>query len=151
VYIVEGRDQYVLIDAGSGDQSGFREALLKATNGGKIGTLLLTHSILPHTGNVEVVREISDDIRIVSASTVPEIVGLEGAEKIILNSTCSFASEKFTFLDPLVTDVVLSTWIYHHGSKTLFTAEGVGHFHRGNQCDFFSSDMSEGIPPDNTY
>ena len=144
-YLVEADDGFVLIDAGEGHEEEMNQVLNSGTGGDDLDTLLLTHSILPHTGNVESIREKWEDVVVVSAANVPELAGVFDAEPKLLNSSTEIEGETFSFLDPLLTDVVASNWIYHHRSKILFTAEGVGHYHAPSQSSLTSDSMENGI------
>ena len=145
-YLVRASEGNVLVDAGSGHGQELVGALEDATGGEGLDTVLLTHAILPHTGNVEVLRENFGNPTIVSTSPIPPAIGVEDAQPTVINDTQTIAGDDFTFIDPLLTDVVVSTWIYHHDSKTMFTAEGVGHYHEPEARSFLSSDYDDGIP-----
>lgn len=142
-YLIDTGSGYVLVDAGAGHGSDLFETIQSLTNGAGIDVVVLTHSILPHTENVDAIRNLWADARVYSAVGNPSAVGLEDAEPTFAGQTETLAGETFTFLDPLITDVVVSTWIYHHDSKTLFTAEGVGHYHDSGRCAALSSDVDE--------
>lgn len=145
-YLVETSEGNVLVDAGAGHGQELVGALRKATGGEGLDTVLLTHAILPHTGNVEVLREELGGPTFVSTSPIPPAIGVEDAQPTVINDTEVVEGDEFTFIDPLLTDVVVSTWIYHHDTKTMFTAEGVGHYHEDGDCSRLSSDYSDGIP-----
>lgn len=140
----------VLIDAGSDHRRG--EAIgeiNEALAGADLDTLLLTHSILPHTENLPAIQAEWPDIEIIAATNAPTVVGLpDQAEPKVLNDRRTIVGETFSFLDPLLTDVVGSNWVLHEGSGTLFTAEGVGHYHHPNDCNRTSAGMPDGIPRD---
>lgn len=142
-YLIETGSGHVLVDAGEGHEADLTETIESQTDGAGIDVVVLTHSILPHTENVDAIRDLWADATIYSAVGNPSAVGLEDAEPTFAGQTEILAGETFTFLDPLITDVVVSTWIYHHDSKTIFTAEGVGHYHDPNRCTALSSDIDE--------
>lgn len=144
-YLVEADDSFVLVDAGSGHEAEMIEAVRTGTEDADLDTVLLTHSILPHVDNLEDIREEWRDVNVISATRVPELVGLSNVEPKFLNATTEIAGETFSFLDPLLTDVVASNWIYNHGSGTLFTTEGVGHYHDPGDCVRTSSGLDGGI------
>lgn len=142
-YVVEtDGGGHVLVDAGDGHAAEMVDAIEAGTDGEGPETLMLTHSILPHTGNVEALKAEWGDLAVVSASNIPQLVGLpaDTGTKFI-NSTEEISGGEFTFLDPLLTDVVATNWVYSHDAKTLFTAEGVGHYHDPGECDATSRDL----------
>ena len=151
-YVVETEGGgHVLVDAGDGHAAEMVEAVEAGTDGDGPETLMLTHSILPHTGNVEALRTEWDDLAVVSASNIPQLVGLpaDTGTKFI-NSTETIAGGTFTFLDPLLTDVVATNWVYSHDAETLFTAEGVGNYHDPGECTATSRERGE-IPFDDVH
>jgi glyoxylase-like metal-dependent hydrolase (beta-lactamase superfamily II) len=141
-YLVDGR---WLIDPG-----GWNAELDQAISGSDVNlaAILLTHAILPHTGGLAELREAFPEATVVSTSPIPPAVGIENAAPAVINDTEEIAGDTFTFIDPLLTDVVVSTWVYHHDSGTMFTAEGVGHYHAPGECDRRSTDYRNGIPAD---
>lgn len=150
-YLVETDDGTVLVDAGAGHGESLVGTVRDLTDGDGLDAVLLTHAILPHTGNVDVLREAFDDPMVVSTSPIPAAIGVEGAQPTVINDTDTVAGDEFTFIDPVLTDVVVSTWIYHHASGTLFTAEGVGHYHDPGECDYVSGDYADGVPHEHVH
>jgi flavorubredoxin len=150
-YLLRGDDgDHVLIDTGSTYR---REETMadieRGLDGGRIAVVLLTHSTLPHTENLGLIDERWEDVDIVAATNNPTVTGLrnyaEGIEPKVLNEAREFAGRRFSFLDPLITDVVSSNWIYDHDAGILFTAEGLGHYHGPGECDLVSGEMTDGI------
>ncbi len=145
-YLVDTADGHVLVDAGTGHPDELVAAVNQLTDGRGPEALLLTHCILPHTRNVGPIRDEFGDVEVFCPIGVPQLVGLSEARPQVTNETEAIAGGQFTFMDPLLTDVVVSSWIYHHETGTLFTAEGVGHYHRPGDCDRTSTEFSDGIP-----
>lgn len=149
-YVLRGEGN-VLIDAGAGDEHEMKEAIRAATDDGTVDALLLTHSVLPHTQNVDSVQAEWEGVDVISASPVAEIVGLHDARPKVLNATEEVAGRTFSFLDPLMTDAVVSNWIYDHDAKVLFTAEGIGHYHSPGDCTKTSAEMDGGVPYEHVH
>lgn len=156
-YLLEGDDnEFVLIDTGSTYK---REEMVndleEALGGGELSGVLLTHSTLPHTENLKLLDEQWDDLEIIAATNNPTVTGLrEYAEETkpkLLNESQQFAGRRFSFLDPLITDVVSSNWIYDHKAKLLVTAEGLGHYHDTDECSRTSATMPDGISFENVH
>ncbi|MDX1746765.1 MAG: MBL fold metallo-hydrolase [Halobacteriales archaeon] len=154
-YLIEGEnDEYVLVDTGSTYE---REETLaeieEAIGDGKLTTVLLTHSTLPHTENLKILDERWDDLEIIASTNNPTVAGLrnyaEHTKPKILNDSREFAGRRFSFLDPLITDVVATNWIYDHEAKMLVTAEGIGHYHDTDACALTSAEMEDGISAEN--
>lgn len=147
-YLIEGSEGTMLIDAGSGHPDALLTAVRDLVGDAGLDALLLTHCILPHTRNVDPIREAFDDVDVVCPALIPPVVGLDEARPHVVNDTEEIAGDRVTFMDPLLTDVVVSSWLYHHPTRTLFTAEGVGHYHAPGQCESVSTDFDGGIPAD---
>lgn len=145
-YLVETAAGNVLVDAGGGHETDLVPTLEERVD--ELDAVLLTHAILPHTGNVAELREAFPEATVVSTSPIPPAVGVEDAAPAVINDTEEVAGDTFTFIDPLLTDVVVSTWVYHHDSGTMFTAEGVGHYHAPDECTRLSTDYPDGVPAD---
>lgn len=141
----------ILIDAGLGDEQTMKRLVTEYTDGEGVDTLLLVHSIIPHTDMVDEIRSEWGDVRVISASPLGEIVGLRDVEPMILDATEEISGRRFTFIDPLLTDIVVSNWVYDHGTETLFTAEGIGHYHSPGDCEKTSDGIDGGITLDNVH
>lgn len=145
-YLLEMDGNHVLIDAGSEEPEETTNIIKSIIEDDNIDAILLTHSILPHTKNLSSFENEWNEMEIISAARSPGMVGLSDKTKPkILNNTIKIANQTFTFMDPVLTDVVLSNWIYSHDHKILFTAEGVGHFHAANDCEYISSEIENSI------
>ena len=149
-YVVRAGERYVLVDAGLEFEEYLEGAIDECTDGRGVDALLLTHSILPHTRSAGAVRERWDDVTVVSAASSAPLVGVSGRSKVV-NSTEEILGRQFAFADPLLTDVVNSNWVFDAESGTLFTAEGLGHYHRPPHCGDTSASMADGIPFDRVH
>lgn len=148
-YLVETAEGNVLVDAGAGHGTELADALAARVDA--LDAILLTHAILPHTGGLPALREAFPAATVVSTSPIPPAIGIEEAAPAVINDTEEIAGDSFTFVDPLLTDVVVSTWIYHEPSGTLFTAEGVGHYHAPGECTHRSTDYLDGVPAEHVH
>jgi glyoxylase-like metal-dependent hydrolase (beta-lactamase superfamily II) len=143
-YLVGTPDGNVLVDAGAGHDTDLVDTLGERVD--SLDAVLLTHAIMPHTGGIAALREAFPETTVVSTSSIPAAVGVENAAPAVINDTEEIAGDTFTFIDPLLTDVVVSTWVYHHDSGTMFTAEGVGHYHAPGECERLSTEYPDGVP-----
>lgn len=151
-YLFEGDDgESVLVDTGS---TYGREEMVAdledALDGGSLGAVLLTHSTLPHTENLDLLADRWPEMEVIAATNNPTVAGLrnyaERTKPKVLNESRTYAGRRFSFLDPLLTDVVSSNWLYEHEAKMLITAEGLGHYHDPGACADTSAAMADGIP-----
>lgn len=149
-YVIDGDESTYLVDAGAGLESALVERVETIADGSVVDVLLLTHAVLPHTANVSRVRERWPGVEIIATTPIVATQGLpEDSDYKLTNHEETIGDRTFTFIDPLITDVVLSNWIYDHPSKTLFTAEGVGHYHQDGACEATSSTLPDGIEFEN--
>jgi hypothetical protein len=128
-YIVESGDQNLLIEAGAGDEREMREAIQGETSPHRPEALLFTNSILPHTENHEMLESEWSEIKAMSATYSPNQVGIEEITLNIINESKQLGGENFSFIHPLLTDIVASNWVHSHTGKTLFISEGPGQYH----------------------
>lgn len=156
-YLLEGDDdEFVLIDTGSTyKREEVVDDLETALGDGTLAGVLLTHSTLPHTENLALLDEQWEDLEIIAATNNPTVAGLRNYAKDtkpkLLNESERFAGRRFSFLDPLITDVVSSNWIYDHEAKMLVTAEGLGHYHDTDECARTSAELPDGVPVDTIH
>lgn len=139
-YLISSNGSGVLIDAGMGDVDKLVKIVEEICPDG-LNAVILAHSILPHTKNIHDLLAQWEELTIITSTAVPQLIGLDNATPRSTHKKDEIGGEMFTFLDPLLTDVVNSSWIYHHGSKILFTAEGVGHYHHPGACGAISEMM----------
>lgn len=144
-YIIRNNDRHILVDAGLDYDEYLKDAIQEHTDGQGIDALLLTQSILPHTRSANAVLENWEDVDVISAAGSPAMVGLRDARSKVMNTTEEVVDRKIRFLDPLLTDIVNSNWLFDVESGVLFTAEGFGHYHEPGACTARSSDLEDGI------
>ncbi len=144
VYLV-GEDRHVLVDSGSfRHREAITAGVADAVGEGTLDALILSHSDYPHAANV---REfVDDDTELVASSGAPQKQGLPDARKAEIGGSTTVAGREFSFVDPPLADRSHTTWIYDHGSATLFTADGFGSRHRPGECAMTSANFEGGVP-----
>lgn len=144
VYLVGDDEGSVLVDSGSFLHREAITAEVKQVLGDRsLDALVLSHSDYPHAANV---REfVGEGTELVASSGAPEKQGLPDARKATIGGSMEIGSRTFSFIDPPLADRSHTTWIYDHGSETLFTADGFGSRHRPGECQMVSSDFDDGI------
>lgn len=145
-YLIQDNSGTILIDSGSFyHRKAIRAGIINATNGDGIDAIVLSHSDYPHSGNVSEFREEWGDVELVASSGSPEIQGLSDARQCRIDESLAVQGRTFSFIDPPLADRSHTTWIYDHGSKVLFTADGFGSYHDPIDCDKTSRDFADGI------
>jgi flavorubredoxin len=155
VYLIHDQthDSNVLIDSGSFyHRDALTSQLTKATDRTGIDALILSHSDYPHSGNVGAFAPEGEDVELVASSGAPRAQGLPAdATTVEIDGELEVAGRQFSFIDPPLADRSHTTWIYDHGSRGLFTADGFGSYHTPGECDYVSSDFEDGIPSERIY
>lgn len=152
VYVLQGQDATVVVDSGSFYHRESIRARLDAVVADRgLDALVLSHSDYPHSGNIGAFRAAWGDIEIVASSAAPDIQGLPYATKCTIGESMEVCGREMSFIDPPLADRSHTTWIYDHPSRSLFTSDGFGNFHRPGECSWISRDFPGGIPTDDVY
>ena len=96
--------------------------------------LLLTHSELPHAGNITAVAERWPNIKVIVSNVmlpyieVLPVLPLEQITQVVPGTKFDFPTRTIEFVDALLKDQPGSHWIYDSRTGTLFTGDGFGYF-----------------------
>lgn len=149
-YLISSGKRNILIDSSSHIQE--EEFVSKLNNCvGKTGldALILTHSDLPHAGNVQRLRREFGGFSLYAAFTggtaPPEVLGMGDSTAIDMGRTMEICGRELSFPWPPLADVTNTAWIFDHGSSTLFTADGFGHFHSSGSCELTTAELEKGV------
>ena len=132
VYVLLNNGRPLIFDAGSHLHTAPLMADLKCLIGDmKPSYVFLTHTELPHTGNMTAIRNAWPDIEfVVSSGILPHVelpwwvkpasvrFGYPGTDEI-------FAGRRISFLDAMLKDQPGTHWMYDHQTGTLFTADAL--------------------------
>ena len=150
VYLLENEDGYVLVDTGSHIYSDEIIAAVRSVIGdAPLETIVVSHADLPHSGNIEPLKEEWDDPEVVAASATPEVVGLPETRRCTFDEKMLVGGREFTFFDPPLADVVFTSWPYDHETGTLFTADGFGTYHEPSTCEELWTPTTPGLGREN--
>ena len=152
VYVLMNAGRPILVDCGSQlHRAGLMAALTELLAGQPVDTVLLTHSELPHAGNLRQVAERWPGVRvIVSNVMLPYIeitpaLPLERVATLKAGASLMVAGRQLEFVDALLKDQPGSQWINDPVTGTLFTGEGFGYLHSAEQCGQFSDEVAGGL------
>lgn len=148
VYLLEGAEGNVLIDSGSYyHRDELVEEIAAIVGAGSVGALVLSHTDYPHAANVYRFQDEWGPFEIVANTPFPEFHGLpEGTyRRSDFGKEMDIGGRTVSFLEPPLADRVRTVWIYDHPTSTLFTADGLGHYHGPATCDLTSDAMSGSI------
>ena len=96
--------------------------------------LLLTHSELPHAGNIAAIAERWPDIKVIVSNVmlpyieVLPVLPLEQIEQVVPGTRIEFPTRTIEFVDALLKDQPGSHWVHDSRTGTLFTGDGFGYF-----------------------
>jgi flavorubredoxin len=151
VYVLMNDAHPIIVDCGS---QLHRASILKDLDellaGRAPECVLLTHSELPHAGNLlQVARRWPAVKVIVSNVMLPYIEiapGLPAAQVTTATpgSTVEIAGRRIEFVEALLKDQPGSQWIFDAQTGALFTGDGFGYTHAPGECEAFA-DESGGI------
>lgn len=150
-YLIDAADGTVVVDVGAPDVEDLIATIKQESETGQLDSVFLTASILPHTNQVSRITDEWPGVRIYAPNALPAITGVVEAEGFITCETDVVSGDTFSTFRPVITSLSSSQWIFHHESETLFTAEGVGHYHQAGDCDQLSTELEGGVSVANIY
>lgn len=152
VYLLLNDDKPILIDCGSHlHKRAIMADMETVLNGRSPEHIFLTHSELPHAGNIASVAEKWPGIRVsVSNVMLPYIellpvLPLSQIEQVVPGFTVSYPTRTLSFVDALLKDQPGSQWVYDSRTETLFTGDGFGYYTSDEAIDRLSDEVDGGI------
>lgn len=143
VFLLDYDDTSVLVDTGSYYHSGsIQDELERALDGERVDTVFVSNPDYVHAGNI---ASFVPESEVVCFVGTPERHGYTGATTRDPGESMTVGGREFSFLDPIVSDIASSVWIYDHGAGYLFTSDGFGHYHAAGDCDRVSTEFESGI------
>ena len=155
VYVLLNDGRPLLFDAGSHIHSGEIMSDLRSLLGETTPShIFLTHTELPHTGNLRVILEAWPEVKlVVSSEILPHVelpwwvsedqvmYGYAGTEE-------DYSGRHISFLSGILKDQPGTHWMYDGVTGTLFTADAFGYFFPDDADDKCDDELAEGIPVD---
>jgi len=132
-----GDGPYVLIDTGGTvHHERVRNAVEEVAGRDSVAAIVLTHSDLPHGGNLRRFMSRWPNASVFAATTTPEFVDLPPETRPVdVGSSSTIAGREFAFVDPPLADRSFTTWIQDADSGILFISDGFGSHHPPGVCD----------------
>ena len=142
VYLMLNAGHPILIDCGSHlHRAEIMQGLETLLAGAAPEYIFLTHSELPHAGNLQALTHKWPEIKvIVSNVMLPyiEITPTVPAEQVIAvnpGQLLTVGERRLHFLSAVLKDQPGSHWIFEPETGALFTGDGFGYYHAPGQCD----------------
>jgi|GEM_PF-1362292 len=152
VYVLMNNGQPILIDCGSQlHRTGIMQALNELLAGQTPSYVLLTHSELPHAGNLAQVARQWPSIHVIVSNVmlpyieIAPVLPLGQITALRSGVTLQVAGRTLEFVEALLKDQPGSQWIFDRQTGTLFTGDGFGYYHSAEQCGRFSDEIAGGV------
>ena len=151
VYVILNQGRPILIDCGSHLYRANFMAQLDTVLGGAIPEFVfLTHSELPHSGNLQAIAEKWPEIKVRVSNvmlTYIEIAPVLPLGQITPSrpgTVLVVGDRELIFVDALLKDQPGSQWIYDSTTGSLFTGDGFGYY-AATEEEKFSDELTDGI------
>ncbi|MCE2517562.1 MAG: hypothetical protein J4F41_06980 [Alphaproteobacteria bacterium] len=155
VYVLLNDGCPLVFDAGSHVHShDIMDELKQLLGDTPLGYVFLTHTELPHTGNLSVILNQWPDARLVVSSGILPHVELPWwvtADQVMFayaGTEESYGGRHISFLDGILKDQPGTHWMYDAATGTLFTADAFGYLFPASADAAFDDELAEGIPVD---
>lgn len=152
VYVLLNDDRPILIDCGSHLHNTSIMAEMEQVLAGRAPEyIFLTHSELPHAGNIASVAEKWPGIHVLVSNVmlpyieVLPVLPLSQISQVVPGHTISYPGRTLTFVDALLKDQPGSQWIYDSRTQTLFTGDGFGYYTTAARIDRFGDELAGGV------
>jgi flavorubredoxin len=153
VYVLLNDGHPILVDCGSQlHRSEMMHQLETVLDGTAPEFIFLTHSELPHAGNLQKIAEKFPSIQVLVSNVmlpyieIAPILPLNQITSVVAGKTLEFAGRKLAFLDALLRDQPGSQWIFDDSTGALFSGDGFGYYHAPGMCDLFGDEPPDGVP-----
>ena len=135
IYVMLNEGAPILIDCGSHIHRDSVMGQLNELIGDTVPEyLFLTHSELPHAGNIAAVAEKWPNIKVIVSNVmlpyieVLPVLPLEQITQVVPGTKLTFPNRTIEFVDALLKDQPGSHWIHDSRCGALFTGDGFGYF-----------------------
>jgi flavorubredoxin len=152
VYVLTNGGRPILIDTGSHlHRAEIMREIDQVLEGRPPEVVFLTHTELPHTGNVRAIMAKWPGVMPVAPNLISayiELAPVVELEKMVLapvGRTASFAGRELKFLHGVLKDQPGTQWIYDPKEKVLFTADAFGYFHGPGECSLLGTEREGGV------
>lgn len=152
VYVIRNNGRSILIDCGSHlYRPQFMQQLDEVLAGETPSHIFLTHSELPHAGNIKAVAERWTHIEVLVSNVllayieILPVLPLNQIRAVLPGTVVEINGRHLHFVDALLKDQPGSQWIYDAHTQTLFTGDGFGYYQDKNLVDHFSDEIDGGI------
>lgn len=140
VYVLMNNGRPILIDCGSHlHRAEVMKELEDLLAGSTPEYIFLTHSELPHSGNLQKIAGKWPDIKVIVSNImlayieIAPVLPLDQIMAVTPGTTLDLAGRTLQFVDALLKDQPGSQWIYDPKTGALFTGDGFGYYHPSDE------------------
>lgn len=152
VYVLLNDDHPILIDCGSHLHNASIMADMDEVLDGRVPEyIFLTHSELPHAGNIASVAQKWPNIKVIVSNVMAPYIEilpvfpLRQINQVVPGYTIECPTRTLYFVDALLKDQPGSQWVYDSRTETLFTGDGFGYYTSDPQIEQFSDEIEGGV------
>lgn len=152
VYVLLNDGCPLVFDAGSHlHHRPIMAGLTELVGDGAPGYVFLTHTELPHTGNIKAILDTWPACRLVVSSGIlphvelPRWVTQEQVLFAQVGTVETYGGRPIAFLDGILKDQPGTQWMYDARTETLFTADALGYLFPAAADGLFDDEMDDGV------
>lgn len=150
-FLLRGSERTLLFDnLGPNSTAHILEVLDDLVDSGELDYVAISHDEAPHAANTHRVLDAYPEATLVvnggdgSGSRLHELVlaDIDDVRSVDFGDTIDLGSYTVEFVEPAILDTAMTTWLFEHETRTLFTADSFGNPHHEGECDRFADEMT---------
>ncbi|MBU6359389.1 MAG: MBL fold metallo-hydrolase [Chloroflexota bacterium] len=152
VYVIMNHQHPILIDCGSQlHRAGIMQEINSLLAGHTPEYIFLTHSELPHAGNLQQVAKQWPNIKVIVSNVmlpyieIAPILPLSQITSEAAGKTINIGGRTLKFVFATLKDQPGSQWVFDTQTGILFTGDGFGYYQSAEQIGKFSDEVEGGI------
>lgn len=152
VYVLLNEDSPILIDCGSHlHKTSIMAEMDEVLDGRTPSHIFLTHSELPHAGNIASVADKWPGIEVIVSNVmlpyieVLPVLPLSQISQVVPGHKIECPTRTIYFIDALLKDQPGSQWVYDSRTEAIFTGDGFGYYTNDSHVGQFGDEIDGGI------
>lgn len=151
-FLLNGSDKSLVFDTLS--RAGTEYIVNTVTNlldGSSLDYVVPSHDEAPHAGNASALLEAFPEATLVectAAGSNPHLhrIAYEEPLEVTHGDAIDLGGYEVEFVEPLFVDSAMTTWLFEHDTRTLFTVDSFGLTHLASACGQFSDEQASDLP-----
>lgn len=151
-FLIQGSEESLVFDTLSRAGTDYIiDALTQCLDGDALDYVVPSHDEAPHAGNANAILEAFPTAQLVECTaggSNPELhrIAYGDALKVTHGETIDLGGYRVEFVEPLFVDSAMTTWLFEHETRTLFTVDSFGLTHLAAACGQFSDEQASDLP-----